>query len=173
MTDAQAGPAQRLVRRKPNLSSVICHSSEAIFPGDPDELSLVASKITSSAACIAAVRRGQTGFLLCGMADEPPLPSSAASASSPISVCIGSAPSVASFPSKSLSMVSAEAISKNRSRAVCQAIAGSPNCSRSANLVEMRRASVPLAASVPTAPPNCRTTASFRTLRRASLERIN
>ena len=118
------------------------------------------------AASIVATRPGvriapatavtaRTGFCLCGIDDEPPLP--CASKASPTSDCASMVRSRPILPSAPQAMPNADATSAMRSRWVCHGIAGtaSPNCFAIASATAGPAS--PSEASVPDAPPSCST----------------
>ena len=130
----------------------------------------MASSITATSwrTFFAAARMSSLaiGLRFCGMVLLPPRPSACGSATSPTSVCIRRAVSVAILPSEPVRRPRKQAASARPSRATCQAIGGTARPSSPASAASTRVPSSPSEASVPTAPPNWTTRISPRSVSR-------
>lgn len=108
------------------------------------------------------------GLRLCGMDDEPPLPSPAGSATSPTSLCDSSHTSVAILPRAPAVSASADASSATGVRRVCHGRTGRSSPVSSAKAATRSNARSPNASSVPAGPPSCTGSGSAARRPRAS-----
>jgi hypothetical protein len=82
---------------------------------------------------LARIAAAPIGLRLCGMVEEPPLPSAMGSNASPTSVCMSRSTSVAIVAEVPDTAPRTAAMSAMRPRSACQEIAGSPSFKRAAS----------------------------------------